>query len=54
MYVKFPLGDLNPDPYLPHSTSTYTCGVIIAPRVHNVTINFSIKKLKKIDMIIYY
>ena len=33
MYVKLPPRDLNPDPYPPHLTSTYTCGVTIAPRV---------------------
>ena len=33
MCVKLLLGDLNSDPYPPHSTSTYTCGVIIAPNV---------------------
>ena len=33
MYVKLPLGDLNLVPYPPHPTSTYTCGVTIAPRV---------------------
>jgi len=25
MYVKFPPEDLNPDPYPPHFTNTYTC-----------------------------
>ena len=29
------LGDLNPDPWPPHLTSTYTCGVTIAPRVYS-------------------
>ena len=33
MYVKLPLGDLNSDPCPPHLTSTYTCRVMIAPRV---------------------
>ena len=32
MCVKCPLGDLNPDPYPPHLTSIYTCGVTITPR----------------------
>ena len=54
MYVKLLPEELNPGPYLPHPTNTYTCGVTIAPRVRSDTINFSIKKLKKIDMIIYY
>ena len=34
MCVKFPPGDLKPGPCPPHSTSTYTCGVTIAPRVY--------------------
>ena len=33
MCVKLPLGDLNPDPCPLHSTSIYTCGVSIAPKV---------------------
>ena len=33
MYVKFPSGDLNPDPYPPHPTSIYTCEMTTAPRV---------------------
>ena len=33
MCVNLPLGDLNPNPCPPHSTSTYTCEVTIAPRV---------------------
>ena len=33
MCVKLPPKDFNPGPCLPHPTSTYTCGVIIAPRV---------------------
>ena len=33
MCVKLPLGDLNPDPYLSDSTSTYIYRMIIAPRV---------------------
>ena len=28
-------GDLNPDPCLPHPTSTYTCEVTITPRVYD-------------------
>ena len=31
--MKFLPGDLNPDPYPSHPTSTYTYGVTIAPRV---------------------
>ena len=31
--VKLPSGDLNPDPCPPHPTSTYTCRVIIAPKM---------------------
>ena len=33
MCVKLSPKDLNPNPYPPHPTSTYTCGVTIAPRV---------------------
>ena len=33
MCVKFPHRDLNPNHYLPHPTSTYTCGVTTAPKV---------------------
>ena len=31
--VKLSPGDLNPDPSPPHPTSTYICGVTIAPRM---------------------
>ena len=40
MCVKLPLGDLNPDPCPPHSTSTYTCGAI-APRVFDGFVHVS-------------
>ena len=33
MCVKLPSENLNPSPCPPHSTSTYTCGVIIMLRV---------------------
>ena len=33
MCMKLSPGDLNSDPYPPHPTSTYTCGVTTAPRV---------------------
>ena len=33
MCVKFSPGDLNPDPYIPHSTITCTYRMIITPRV---------------------
>ena len=33
MCVKLPPGDSNTGPCPPHSTSTYTCGVTISPRV---------------------
>ena len=33
MRMKLPPRDLNPGPYPPHPTSTYTCEVTIAPRV---------------------
>ena len=35
MYVKFPPGDLNPNPYPPHPTNTYTCKVTTTPKVHS-------------------
>ena len=35
MCVKLPLRDLNPGPYPPHPTSTYTCEVSTAPRVRD-------------------
>ena len=31
--MKFPIGNINPGPYLPHPTNTYTCRVTTAPRV---------------------
>ena len=31
--VKLPSGDLNFDPCLSQPTNTYTCGMIIAPRM---------------------
>ena len=33
MCVKLPSGDLNFGPYSPHSTNTYTCEVVIAPKI---------------------
>ena len=33
MCVKLPFGDLNPDSYLLHPTSIYTCEVTTVPRV---------------------
>ena len=33
MCVKLPFRDLNLDPYLPYSISTYTCGMAITLRV---------------------
>ena len=33
MYVKLSPRDLNSNPYPPHSTSTCTCEVTIAPRM---------------------
>ena len=35
MCVKLPPGDLNPDPYPPHSTNIYTCRVTIAPKMYD-------------------
>ena len=34
MCVKLPLGDLNPGPYPPHPTSTYTYRVTISSRIY--------------------
>ena len=33
--MKYFSGDINPDPYPLHSTSTYTCGVTITSKVHS-------------------
>ena len=33
MYVKLSLKNLNPGPYTPHPTNTYTCRIIIASKV---------------------
>ena len=33
MCIKFPPEDLNLSPCPPHLPSTYTCGVIITPKV---------------------
>ena len=41
VYVKLSLGGLNPNLYPPHSTSTYTCRVTIAPKV--ITSSYPIK-----------
>ena len=38
MCVKLLPENLNPDPYPSHSTSTYTCGITTAPRVHSGTL----------------
>ena len=42
MYVKFPLGDLNPDPYFPHHTSTYTYEMTITPKICDGQMNHSL------------
>ena len=34
MCVKFPLGNLNPNPYPPHLTSAYNCGLTITLRLY--------------------
>ena len=36
MYIKLPLGNLNPSPYPPHLTNTYTYKVTIMPKVCNL------------------
>ena len=50
MCVKFSPRDLNSDPYphTPHPTSTYTCGVAIAPRVCSGKKKKKILNVKKI------
>ena len=35
--MKLSFGDLNPDPYPPRPTSTYTCEVTITPMVYGGT-----------------
>ena len=47
MCVKPSPGDLNPGPYPPHPTSTYTYEVTIAPRVHEVFFIFLIAHVIK-------
>ena len=39
MCVELFPGDLNPSPYPPHLTSTYTCRVTTTPRVHSDLLN---------------
>ena len=50
MCVKLPPGDLNPYPYPSHPTSTYTCGVTIAPRVQGcaVALKMTLESTRKI------
>ena len=50
MCVMLSPRDLNPDPYPPHPTSTYTCGVTVAPRVCGGKNNSFLKK--KVDKFI--
>ena len=53
MCVKLPLRDLNPNPCPPHSTITYTYGVIVALRVcggnlkKNINMSVLIKRYKR-------
>ena len=46
MCVKLPPGNLNTGPYPSHSTNTYTCEVIIAPKEYGgdnyITISINI------------
>ena len=44
--VKLPPKDLNPDPYPPHPTSIYICGVTTASRVSSGSINTTSLLLK--------
>ena len=52
MYMKLPIGDLNPGPSLPHPTSTYTCGVTTALRVRG-GVNTSARKYNFLRLINY-
>ena len=45
MCVKLPPGNLNSGPCPPHPTSTYTCRVIIAPKVCGGYIQYILKIL---------
>ena len=51
MCVKLIPRDLNPGPYPPHPTSTYTCGVTTASMVHGGEININIKHAKMFMLI---
>ena len=41
--MKLSLGNLNPNPCLPYFTNTYTCRVIITPKVCGDLIFFQMK-----------
>ena len=43
MYVKIPLGDLNPNPYPLHPTNIYTCRVAIVSRLCDGSKNIIVK-----------
>ena len=53
MYVKLLPRDLNLNPYPPHLTSIYTCGVTTAPRVRGGNIYTFLKQLFFNDKYIY-
>ena len=51
MCVKLLPRDLNPGPCPPHPTSTNTCGVITALKVHDSEININTKHAKMFMLI---
>ena len=51
MCVKLSSGDLNPRPYPPHPTSTYTCGVTIAPRVCDGQVVLKLKRCVFVEIL---
>ena len=51
MCVKFLLGNMNPDPYPPHPTYTYTCGITLVLRVCGEETLFNIYNTKGRDFI---
>ena len=49
MCVKFSSRHLNLDPYPPHSTNIYTCGMTITPRVRSGSDNVSVIPIVRMD-----
>ena len=53
MWVKLPLGDLNPNPCPPYPTNTYTCRVTIASKMcGGVIYIYNISSFVKKELII--